>query len=523
MAFGVRAFSLDAQSLWRDEVDALRFATVPWSEMFSSFTRPGWNGPFYFLLLRGWVALTGTSAYAMRFLSLWFGVLGVPLIYVLGHRLLDWRAGLLAALLVAASPYLTWYGQEVKMYTLLPALALVAVYGLQRAIDESFSGLSRSRVLDLLRRGYWWAVVVVATSLAFYSHILAALLVPVEVLLYFAWWPRARRRWIGALSSLACLTLPYLPLAAWQAPLVLQERQTGFPFYPLGNMVAVLLDGWSIGIFGAGGWGWPWGMVLMCALALWGLASAAFVVDRARERIALLAWLVVPVLAVWLISLRQPLFTDRYLVWAAPAFYLLVASGMAYFWRSRCWGWGRWTTVFLIGALLFFDSLGQVQQVVLPLKADLRAAVAYVADYRAAEQSRMSSASNGVGAERAHRLYLPLVVVERLPRDELIVFQIPHGRHAFDYYFPGSEYAWADGLYTNHRAPDGVYLMSEEQAARQMAQMTADYKVVWLFATEASMWDERGLVKAWLDGNLQMVDEAHFTRVDVYRYGKRSE
>ena len=125
VAFVVRAGSLNAQSLWRDEVDALRFATAPWAEMLSNFARPGWNGPLYFLLLRGWIALTGTSEYAMRFLSLVFGVLCVPLVHALGRRLFDRQTGLLAALLMTFSPYLTWYGQEVKMYTLLPAASNV--------------------------------------------------------------------------------------------------------------------------------------------------------------------------------------------------------------------------------------------------------------------------------------------------------------------------------------------------------------------------------------------------------------
>ncbi|MEA3339156.1 MAG: hypothetical protein U9R15_04240, partial [Chloroflexota bacterium] len=57
VAFAARAVSLDAQPLWRDEVDALRFATAPWPKMMASFTRPGWNGPLYYVLLRGWVAL----------------------------------------------------------------------------------------------------------------------------------------------------------------------------------------------------------------------------------------------------------------------------------------------------------------------------------------------------------------------------------------------------------------------------------------------------------------------------------
>jgi len=484
-AFAVRAASLDAQSLWRDEVDALRFSTAPWPEVLSNLTRPGWNGPLYFLLLRGWIALTGTSEYAMRFFSLTFGVLGVPLVYALGCRLFDRQTGLLTALLAAASPYLAWYGQEVKMYTLVPALALLAIYSLRRAIaGEGWR---------------WWAVQVVATSLAFYSHILAALLVPVQVLLYFAWWPWARRQWIGALASLACLTLPYLPLAVWQAPLVLQARETGFYPYTLGQMAGILLNGWSTGILS---WGWPWGAALMGALAAWGLVSLPSPspplvgggLGGGRPRLVLLAWLIVPLLVVWLVSLRQPLFTDRYLVWAAPAFYLLVALGLVSLYRLGSWSrtWLKVSsgtaTVLLASAVLVVNGVNLWRQATAPIKSDFRAAAAHVA--------------------------------ERYTPGELIVFQIPYGRYTFDYYFPEETYPWAEGLYTNHRTPDGSYLMSEQEATYRMQEMTEGYRVVWLVVTEMEMWDERGLVKAWLEANAQRADEAHFARVDVYRYGK---
>lgn len=498
IAFAVRAVSLDAQSLWRDEVDALRFATVPWSKMLSTFTRPGWNGPLYFLLLRGWVTLAGTSEYAMRFFSLTFGVLCVPLVYTLGRRLFNWLVGLLTALLVATSPYLTWYGQEVKMYTLVPALALLALYGLRRAIEGG--------------GWHWWVVQVVATSLAFYSHILTALLIPVQVLLYFAWWSQARRQWVGALISLACLTLPYLPLVVWQASLVLQTRETGFYPYSLSEMVHILLNGWSTGLLG---WGWPWGAVLMGALAVWGLVSPTLPMRGGRTgRLALLAWLATPLLAVWLISLRQPLFTDRYLIWAAPAFYLLVALRLASFWRFG--GWGRCVVVFLVSIILVLNGSNLWQQATTSLKSDFRAAAAYIANYHTSNGPAALQAPDE--GEYTYTMYLPLVVTDRHAFDALIIFQIPYGRYTFDYYFPADEYPWAEGLYTNHRAPDGSYLMSEQEAAYRMREMTAGYNLVWLVATETRMWDERGLVQAWLEANGERVDEAHFMQVDVYQY-----
>jgi hypothetical protein len=40
LAFAVRAHRLDFQSLWRDEVDALRFATRPPAALLATFRQP---------------------------------------------------------------------------------------------------------------------------------------------------------------------------------------------------------------------------------------------------------------------------------------------------------------------------------------------------------------------------------------------------------------------------------------------------------------------------------------------------
>ena len=509
VGFFIRAASLDAQSLWRDEVDALRFSTAPWSEMVANFTRPGWNGPLYYLLLRGWIAPTGTSEYALRFFSLLFGVLCGPLMYVVGRRLFGPSVGIISALLVTTSPYLVWYSQEVKMYTLVLALALLAVYSLRRAIEGD--------------GWWWWATQIAATSLALYSHILAALLVPVQVLLAVAWWPQARERWRGGLISLACLTLPYLPLAVWQAPLALQARDTGFHPYSLQQMIVILLNGWSTGIEG---WGGSWAAALTGLLAASGLfASGALStpssdskrqverLPQLRHRMALFIWLTIPLFGIWLISLRQPLFTDRYLIWTSPAFYLLVALALTSFATAE--HWSRWIFVPLVGIILVVNGTNLWRQGTIAIKSDFRSAAAYVAGYQQATTSKGPPADE---VEPNENLDSRTVASAPFPFDDLIIFQIPYGRYTFDYYFPIETYPHAEGLYTNHQGPDGEYRMSEELAARQMMAVTDEHDTAWLVATEVPMWDERGLVKQWLDNHAGRVAEAHFKRVDVYRY-----
>lgn len=537
LAFALRITSLDAQSLWRDEVDALcyafRFPQVvgkalmpqkasvseppiacpplpirtqertdePLTTRLASVARAmiKQNGPLYFFLLRGWIAAAGYSVAAMRFFSLWFGVLAVPLTYALGRRLLDRVSGVFAALLTAASAYLTWYGQEVKMYTLVPVLALLAVYALRRAVEG-----------DGAR---WWVVQGTATSLALYTHIWSALLIPVLGVLFLSWWPRSRRHWRGGVVSLALLTLPYLPMAAWQVRHVFIPRETGFPHYTFRQMVTTLLIGWSTGTFGQG---WPWGGIA-CGTALligltttlwwdrpqarraleflrfrWRLLIGADVWTRTvlspgrggsriRVLLGLMGWVLLPVLGIWFVSQWQPLFTDRYLIWAAPAFYLLVGTGLAFLWAR-----GRWPALPLLLAILLVFGGNLRYQARAPIKSDFRAAAAFVENH--------------------------------YERQDLLLFQIPHGQYTFDYYFEPTVYAVAEGLYTNHRQEDGGYQMTEDQAALEMERLTQAHERVWLIATETEMWDERHLVADWLASHGTQVMADHFARVDVSLY-----
>jgi len=458
IAFATRVSTLTYQSLWRDEVDALRFATAPWAEMLRTFTQPGWNGPLYFALLRGWISLTGQSELAMRYFSLLSGVLAVALAFVLAWRLSDLLVAFLCSLFSALSPYFIWYSQEVKMYTLILALAILAIYALRRALDV------RER-----RRAAWWAMLVVATSIAMYCHILAALLIPVEMILALMWGVRSRCAgwWQDALVSFACLTLPYLPLLRWQFPLALTPAQTGFIFYPLDQMLLVMLKGFSNGLSGKlqEVTLWPPGILLIVGT----LAGAA----RWRDKAVLIVWLLLPPLVVFLISLNRPIFTDRYLIWIGPAFYLLVAMGAAALWRL-------WRPVGVVAVIVVISTIiaGAHFQAVTPIKSDLRGAARYF---------------------EAHRS----------PND-LVIFQIPYVRYTFNYYHPGP-YDWADGLYTN-------YGMSDAEVDTQMRAIVAGRKTVWLVASEMEMWDSHLQVWKWLEAHGRRTDRVEFAQVTLYRY-----
>jgi mannosyltransferase len=481
LGFALRLYHLSYQSLWRDEVDAITFAGDSLPALFADLWQAGFNGPLYHILLHGWIVIAGASEFSVRFLSSLCGTLAIPLVFLLGRRLIGPSPGILAALLVAASPYLVWYSQEAKMYALLVTLVLLALYSYHRALH----GEGRR----------WWIGAVACTSLTFYTHILGALVVPVEALWFLVGWRSHKGQWRGWLAMMAAITLPYLPLALWQFRLFTLSFRTGHPFVPLNQLLLTLLVGWGYGPIGTTS------IPLLAFFVFYLLAGA--VLRHGRQApgaeiaspapylrpwpagvIPLLLHLAVPVASLYLISLRVPLFTDRYLIWVAPAFYLLLARGLHEVWQRSPAIAGL-----SLALILALNARSLWTQTHTPIKSDFRAAAAYLAAHRA--------------------------------ETDLVIFLMPPVRRTFDYYFRphlrrghGREkYAWADGPYTNNG-------LSPEDVDLYLNRVTANHPTVWLVSSEPEAWDQRGLTRAWLDKHGELTDSVAFARVSLFRYEK---
>jgi uncharacterized membrane protein len=127
IAFSLRTHRLNFQPLWWDEGYSLYFAAMDPAAMVAG-TASDIHPPFYYALLRFWIALLGSGAVAVRLLSVFVGTLTVPLLYRIGRRLVDGRVGMLASLVMAIAPFHVYYSQEVRMYGLVTLLGLLSVY-----------------------------------------------------------------------------------------------------------------------------------------------------------------------------------------------------------------------------------------------------------------------------------------------------------------------------------------------------------------------------------------------------------
>lgn len=516
-AFGWRVHGVTNQSLWRDEVDAIYFALRDLPNTLSMFVEMAQNGALYFLSLRGWFHLVGASEFALRYISVMAGTLTIPLTWQVARRLLNLQGRitlaltvqsttpLLAALLLAVNPYQLWYGQEGKMYALVTALTLVAHWCWLTGITTG-----RRRI---------WLIYLVTVSICFYMHLLTIIIIPLHLLWFIIAWPQSRPHWRGYGFALAGLTLPYLPFVWWQwAMLTSAEKMTGFTFTPLSEMLYTLLMNHSygllppppvfrllpiffigtVGLFLGGAQAQSHNPVEHPDLTPELLPTAPSALPMWRRYLLLVSWLFVPIATIYALSLRQPVYTDRYIIWIAPAAMILLALGVRALYQNS----GRIATPLVVLLLLYMLSLWLQmgwRQKNETIKYDLRSAIDYVAARRSPET--------------------------------LLVLQIPHLEYSYRYYTSEYDLAlfaesdprlgrWVGGLWTNGGLPDE---QARTIANQQMQEITAGVQEFWVLSSEVEMWDTRHLMDAWLNEHGQLVDKAEFHGVHARHYQLQQE
>jgi mannosyltransferase len=368
LALAVRVDRLAAQSLWYDEAVTAQVAAQGPVEL-TRWTADDIQPPLYYYVAAGWTRLAGRSEWALRFPSVFFGVLTIPLLWAAARRLFGCRswgewAGLAAAGLAAVFSLYVYYAQEARMYTQLVFLGALAGYALLRAAgsygepaSQELAGVNAKGTgagVGWLR-GLWrnrWLPFVITSAAVLYTHYFGIfLLLAYGLCLALAWGPAAwrgskttfyRRRLGGAaLAGAAVLALyaPWLPpmfnrywvdRSYWLGGLKLGEAlrhvaisfTAGSPETMLEDAATALLPWFGV----------AFGVALLAVVLRGWLESRRGVetggIGPRRALIYLLIVLMVPVLSVLALASRTPKFNARYLMLASPAYLLIVAGGI---------------------------------------------------------------------------------------------------------------------------------------------------------------------------------------------------
>ena len=205
-AFGavLRFATLDRQSFWLDELVTVSLLDRGLGDVLAEIPRSEATPFVYYVVAWAWSSILGLGEVGIRSLSALAGTATIPVAYAAGAALVTRRAGLVAAALVAANPFLVWYSQEARSYALLVLLGAGSVLAFAHA----------------LRGSRWWLVGWAALSaLAIATHYFAVFLVAAEALWLLV---RVRPRRPAVVASL----LPGVTLVG-HVPLVLAQRGNG--------------------------------------------------------------------------------------------------------------------------------------------------------------------------------------------------------------------------------------------------------------------------------------------------------
>jgi 4-amino-4-deoxy-L-arabinose transferase-like glycosyltransferase len=317
LALGTRLVGIAARPIWYDEAFAILFARAGLPAMLYGTLAPDALGAAadihplgYYTVLWGWMKLWGTSLPAVRALSVLYGLGIVALGYALSGRLFGARAGVLAGILLAVSPFQIHYAQEIRMYAQVTLLLMGAVYAMERGLHT---------------RGWrnswgWWALFAVLAAAAQYTHNLAAFfLVPLALtpILHRDW----RAAGATALAGLGALAL-YAPWLA-QLPAQLGKVQTAYwTARPTAGRLASTLLAFTTNLPVPDAWLLPalFAALFLFALALWQTARTR---TEKHYRGLWLLWLALaPPILMFGVSQIVPVYLERALL-PSGAFFVL--------------------------------------------------------------------------------------------------------------------------------------------------------------------------------------------------------
>ena len=280
------------------------------------------QAPLHMIILH-FMTFFSSSEFSLRLPSVIFGVLTIPVTYLLGERLFGKEEGIVGAFLLSISMMHLWYSQEARTYTQMVFFSVLSLYLFYISINTNS------------KRN--WVMYVISSSLAFYSHYYAVfalipegvyyILMRVVIPLYkkddFSIKDNSNlRHFVLSVTGILVATSPLL------IPFIQQSiaRTSGAPTWGIGqslNFVPTILIEFSTRSSSSS-------LIFILLFALGLIAS----VMKQRDQFTFLGiYLFVPFVASYILAAKMP-FSSRYLLFLLPAYLLLVArgiTGIAYF------------------------------------------------------------------------------------------------------------------------------------------------------------------------------------------------
>lgn len=171
----LRFFYIGHQGFWLDEAYTVDLVMRSPGRMLGLLPHLESTPPLYYCVAWVWTRIFGFGPAGVKSLSALCGTLTIPVAYAAGRKLLPSpRAALIVAALTAFNPFLIWYSQEARAYSMLVLLSACTVlafaYALERPRALSLALWALACVLALLTHYYALIVIVPEAVWLLYEH-----------------------------------------------------------------------------------------------------------------------------------------------------------------------------------------------------------------------------------------------------------------------------------------------------------------------------------------------------------------
>lgn len=328
----LRFWHLDLKPLWMDEVITAIFSfgknyhdlplnvVFPLENVQEIFTfQPGvscdriaenvatqsTHPPLFFCGMYSWLGLMiplGTEwVTKLRSLPALFGVGAIAAIYSINRIAFSKSSGIIAALLMAVSPFAVYLSQEARHYTIPMFLITLALLGLMQIQRD---------IVERMQPRFWvWILWAIINSIGLYTHYFFALAFIAEIatIIVLIYWGKAkiqkkRQIWIALIIFTSSVLISFIP---WLLVILNHVRSSETNWLPSPNHIAPLYQ----------------------TFISWVLMVIALPVENQPLPIAIICGLLMLTFAVWV---GRQIFKGLKKLWLQPATHLATLTLLSF-------------------------------------------------------------------------------------------------------------------------------------------------------------------------------------------------
>lgn len=272
------------------------------------FLKPTNNPPLFEIILHYWIKFFGISPMSVRFLPLLFGSLTVIFIYKIAEKLFSLPVAIVSSLLYTFSTMSIYYSHDCRVYTLFLLLTTISIYLFIKLFED---------------HSIWYKIsFCLVNALIIYAHYFGFFVWLIEAIyiLYFG------RKYLKMFALLFILSvLIYLPQILVFVERFHESSTEGTWIKEVMDVENLYNRLWSFCNMPV--------VVVFCILIMVIALSKKIYLTFKKEKDSsehnsrsklILIWFFVPYFLMFFISLKVPIYLERYLIFILPAFYILI-------------------------------------------------------------------------------------------------------------------------------------------------------------------------------------------------------